>query len=154
MNVKSTVVESKNNNSPNIVFLLTDQLRASTLSIYDEKNIQTPNINGIANEGVVFDNAISNCPVCTPYRSMLLTGKYPQTTGHVVNFVTTRYDEIGWGDIFKKAGYDTAWIGKWHLHKGSFPTIKNSRDFVPQGRSRPRSCGGCARGRCRGSPRR
>lgn len=124
------------NNKPNIVFILADQLRASALSIYDEKNINTPNIDKLAEQGVVYENSISNCPVCTPYRAMLLTGKYPQTTGHIINFVNTRYDEIGWGDIYKKAGYSTGYVGKWHLHTGSFPTVTDAIDFVPEGRSR------------------
>ena len=70
-------------NKPNVVFVIADQLRASSLPIYGEKQIETPNIDRLANEGVVFTNAVSSCPVCTPYRGMLLTGRHPQTTGHV-----------------------------------------------------------------------
>jgi len=122
-------------NQFNIVFVLADQLRASSLPLYGETGISTPNVDRLAEEGVVFTNAVSSCPVCTPYRSMLLTGRYPQTTGHVMNFIRTRHDEIGLGDVFSKAGYSTAWIGKWHLHTGSFPQVEG-RDFVPPGRDR------------------
>ena len=120
---------------PNILFVLTDQLRASSLPVYGEQQIETPHLARLAGEGVTFNNAISSCPVCTPYRSMLLTGRHPQTTGHLVNFVRTRHDEIGIGDAFARAGYRTAWVGKWHLHTGSFPQI-DGPDYVPEGRDR------------------
>ena len=121
---------------PNILFILTDQLRASSLPVYGGDQIQTPHIDRLAREGVTLTNAISTCPVCTPYRSMLLTGRHPQTTGHVMNFVRTRHDEIGIGDVFSRAGYRTAWIGKWHLHTGSFPHVGGGKDYVPEGRDR------------------
>ncbi|MFO7957637.1 MAG: sulfatase [Candidatus Brocadiia bacterium] len=120
---------------PNVVFILADQLRACSLPLYGEDQIETPNIDRLAAEGTTFTNMVSTCPVCTPYRSMLLTGRHPQTTGHVMNFVRTRHDEIGLGDVFARAGYRTAWIGKWHLHTGSFPQVEGP-DFVPEGRDR------------------
>ena len=123
------------NSRPNIVFLFADQLRASSLPIHGENQIETPGIDRLAQEGVTFTNAISSCPVCTPYRSMLLTGRHPQTTGHLINFMRTRHDEIGIGDAFSHAGYRTAWVGKWHLHTGSFPQI-GGPDYVPEGRDR------------------
>jgi arylsulfatase A-like enzyme len=66
---------------------------------------------------------------------MLVTGRHPQTTGMVVNFARIRHDEIGLGDAFGRAGYRTGWIGKWHLHTGSFPQVEGP-DFVPLGRAR------------------
>lgn len=120
---------------PNILFLFADQLRASSLPIYGEDQIDTPNIDRLAREGVTFTNSVATCPVCTPYRSMLLTGRHPQTTGHLINFMRTRHDEIGIGDAFNHAGYHTAWVGKWHLHTGSFPQI-GGPDYVPEGRDR------------------
>ncbi len=120
---------------PNIVFLLVDQLRAMSLPLYGETQIKTPNIDRLASEGMTFDNSISTCPVCTPYRSMLLTSRHPQSTGHIINFVNTRHDEISIANTLKEDGYQTAWIGKWHLHRGSFPAISGP-DFVPEGRDR------------------
>jgi arylsulfatase A-like enzyme len=120
---------------PNVLFILVDQLRASSLPAYGDRQIETPNIDRLAREGTTFENAISTCPVCTPYRSMLVTGRHPQTTGMVVNFARIRHDEIGLGDAFARAGYRTGWIGKWHLHTGSFPQVEG-QDFVPPGRDR------------------
>ena len=88
------------------------EARAKGLPIYGESQIETPHLDRLAREGVVFTNAIATCPVCTPYRAMLLTGRHPQTTGHVINFVRTRHDEISIGDAFSRAGYRAAWIGK------------------------------------------
>jgi arylsulfatase A-like enzyme len=120
---------------PNIVYLFADQLRACDTPPYVEPQAPMPNMARLAEQGVTFTNMISTCPVCTPYRSMLLTGRHPQTTGHLINFVNTRHDEIGLGDAFGRAGYRTGWVGKWHLHRGSFPQI-NGPDFVPEGRDR------------------
>ena len=90
---------------PNIVYLLSDQIRAGSLPVYGETQIETPHIDRLAQEGTVFSNAIATAPVCTPYRAMLLTGRHPQTTGHLINFVRTRHDEIGLGDVFSRNGY-------------------------------------------------
>ena len=120
---------------PNVVFLFADQLRAASVPAYGETQIDTPHLDRLAREGTTFRHMVSTCPVCTPYRAMLLTGRHPQTTGHVVNFLRTRHDEIGLGDAFAHAGYRTAWVGKWHLHTGSFPQI-DGPDFVPEGRDR------------------
>lgn len=121
---------------PNILFVLADQLRASSLPAYGAGQIRTPHIDRLAAEGVKLTNAIATCPVCTPHRSMLLTGRHPQTTGHVINFMRTRHSEIGIGDAFSADGYRTAWIGKWHLHTGSFPHTSKVADYVPEGRDR------------------
>ena len=121
---------------PNVLFILADQLRACSLPVYGESQIDTPHIDRLAGQGVRFTNAVATCPVCTPFRSMLLTGRHPQTTGHVINFVRTRHTEIGIGDVFARAGYRTGWIGKWHLHTGSFPQVRSGHDYVPEGRDR------------------
>ncbi len=120
---------------PNLLFVFADQLRAASVPLYGETQIATPGLDRLAREGVTFTNMVATCPVCTPYRSMLLTGRHPQTTGHVINFMRTRHDEIGLGDAFAAGGYRTAWVGKWHLHTGSFPVI-DGPDFVPEGRDR------------------
>lgn len=124
---------------PNVVVLFPDQLRALSLPLFGEQQIETPNIDRLAADSLVLENAISNCPVCTPARAMLLTGRYPQTTGHLINTTRTRHSEISIGDAFGRAGYKTAWVGKWHLHTGLWPALDRMPqhpDWVPEGRDR------------------
>lgn len=124
---------------PNVVVLFPDQLRALSLPLFGEQQIETPNIDRLAADSLVLENAISNCPVCTPARAMLLTGRYPQTTGHLINTTRTRHSEISIGDAFGRAGYQTAWVGKWHLHTGLWPALDRMPqhpDWVPEGRDR------------------
>ncbi len=122
---------------PNILFVLADQLRAISVPVYGRGGARMPNLERMAAEGVVFTQALSTCPLCTPYRAMLLTGRHPQTTGHVVNFVQTRHDEISVADAFNRAGYRTGWVGKWHLGVGHFPVPHlQGPEYIPQGRDR------------------
>ena len=120
---------------PNVVFILADQLRAASLPLYGESQIDTPHLDRLAAEGVVLDHCISSSPVCTPYRAMLLTGRHPQTTGHIHNWIRTRQTEISIADAFAHAGYRTGWVGKWHLHTGNWPS-NWAPDWVPEGRDR------------------
>ncbi|MEM7097369.1 MAG: sulfatase [Pseudomonadota bacterium] len=124
---------------PNVVVVFPDQLRAQSLPLWGETQIVTPNIDRLAAQGMIFDQAISNCPVCTPARAMLVTGRYPQTTGHLINTTRTRHSEISIADAFAHQGYQTAWVGKWHLHTGLWPALDRMPqhpDWVPQGRDR------------------
>ena len=124
---------------PNVVVLFPDQLRAQSLPLFGETQIDTPHINRLASEGTLLTQAVSNCPVCTPARAMLLTGRYPQTTGHLINTTRTRHSEISIGDAFAHQGYKTAWVGKWHLHTGLWPALDRMPqhpDWVPEGRDR------------------
>ena len=124
---------------PNIVVLLTDQLRATALPLFGERQIETPNIDRLAAEGTLLTESLSTCPVCTPARAMLLTGRHPQTTGHLMNTVRTRHSEISIADAFARRGYRTGWVGKWHLHTGVWPAIDRMPqhpDWVPEGRDR------------------
>jgi hypothetical protein len=104
---------------PNFVFIFDDQLRACDVGFNGGPNVGTPRIDRLASQGVVFTNAISTCPLCTPYRGMLMTGRYPTHTGLVVNAVESNPREYCLANAFRDAGYDTGFIGKWHLAAGS-----------------------------------
>jgi arylsulfatase A-like enzyme len=126
---------------PNVVFLLADQLRAASLPLFGEQQIATPHLDRLAASGLHCTNAISTVPICTPYRAMLLTGRAPSSTGMVGNFIGLRHDEIGIGDAFSAAGYQTAWIGKWHLQAGAWPGPglregAEGASHIPAGRQR------------------
>ena len=120
---------------PNVVYLLADQLRARSLPAYGERQIATPNIDRLVREGIRFTNAVATCPLCAPYRSMLVTGRQPLETGHVINNVRARHDEISIADAFNHAGYRTGWVGKWHLYSGEQPEIVGF-EYIPDGRDR------------------
>ena len=100
---------------PNVVFILTDQWRASALGYSGDPNVKTPNLDQLAGQSVNFVNAVSVCPVCTPYRASLLTGRFPPTTGMILNDIYLPAQELCMAEIYQSAGYRTAYIGKWHL---------------------------------------
>lgn len=108
---------------PNIVFIFVDQLRNQSLGYNGETNITTPNIDKLAQKGCVFNNALSTAPVCTPYRGMLQTGRYPSKTGLFINWVDPDTTLTCLADLFNRGGYETGFIGKWHLNAGFFRRI-------------------------------
>ncbi|MFK8059085.1 MAG: sulfatase [Polaribacter sp.] len=106
---------SKTSKKPNIVYILTDQWRGSALGYAGNPDVKTPNLDAFAKESVNFTNAVSVTPVCTPHRAALLTGKFPTTTGMFVNDLYLPAEEVTMAELFKEAGYNTAYWGKWHL---------------------------------------
>ncbi|OQA39556.1 MAG: Arylsulfatase [Chloroflexi bacterium ADurb.Bin325] len=100
---------------PNIVFVFADQWRGQATGYAGDPNVLTPHIDRLASESLNLRNTISTCPVCTPYRGSLLTGQYPLTHGLFVNDVPLDPDAVTMGKLFARAGYDTAYIGKWHV---------------------------------------
>ena len=101
---------------PNVVFILADQWRAQAFGYAGDQNAQTPAIDALASESVNFRNAVSGFPVCSPYRGSLMTGQYAVKHGLVVNDVPLKPNGSTLGDTFQKAGYETAYIGKWHIY--------------------------------------
>lgn len=100
---------------PNVIWVLTDQMRAQAMSFMGDENVFTPNLDNMATEGVVFKSAISGAPWCCPFRASLLTGLYPHVNG-VTRTPTALDPSIPTITApFKNAGYHTAWVGKWHL---------------------------------------
>lgn len=100
---------------PNVVFLLADQWRAQATGYAGDPNVKTPHLDRLAKESVDFRNAVSVCPVCTPYRAALMTGRYPTSSGMFLNDAGLPDRELCMAEIFKASGYATGYIGKWHL---------------------------------------
>ncbi|NKB19822.1 MAG: sulfatase-like hydrolase/transferase [Alphaproteobacteria bacterium] len=100
---------------PNLIFVFADQLRASSVGYAGQEAVRTPNIDAFAESGAQYANAVSMLPVCGPYRGSLITGRTPTSTGQVINDVKLRTTEVSIAHCFKAAGYDTAYVGKWHL---------------------------------------
>ena len=105
---------------PNIIYVFADQWRRQAVGYANEDAVQTPVIDEFAKESTVFNQAVSVAPLCSPHRSSLLTGKYPYSTGVYTNCkvglnIMLKEEEICIGDVLKKEGYRTGYIGKWHL---------------------------------------
>ena len=100
---------------PNILFVFADQMRAQAAGWMGNEQVGTPNLDRLARHGLVFENAVSCCPVCTPYRASLITGPYPLRHGLLLNDWRLRTDLPTIAKVLKAAGYDTAYVGKWHL---------------------------------------
>ena len=100
---------------PNVVFVFADQWRAQATGYAGDPNARTPHLDTLAGQSVNFRTAVSGCPVCCPYRASLLTGQYPLTHGVFLNDVPLGNRAVSIAQAFGGAGYDTGYIGKWHL---------------------------------------
>ncbi len=100
---------------PNVLLVFADQWRAQACGYAGNRDVQTPNLDRFAGENINVTHAISGCPVCSPYRASLLTGRCPLTHGVFVNDVCLSHDAVSLADAFVDAGYQTAYIGKWHV---------------------------------------
>lgn len=101
---------------PNILLVLADQLRACSVGYAGEEPVLTPHLDALARESAVLATAVSPTPVCTPYRGSLLTGRTALSLGLVLNDIPLRHDEVSLAHAAANEGYETAYIGKWHLN--------------------------------------
>jgi len=120
---------------PNIVVIIADDLGYGDLSSYGARDLQTPNIDRLVAAGMRFDNFYANCPVCSPTRASLLTGRYPDLVGvpgvirtHITSNFGYLAPQAALPKLLKQAGYHTAIVGKWHLGLES-PNTPNERGF-------------------------
>ena len=116
---------------PNIVFYFTDQQRPDTLGCYGQKLDVSPVLDELAKDGVLFENAFTCQPVCGPARACLQTGRYPTETGCYVNGIGLDYDEVTIAKELGKAGYETAYVGKWHLASDFTKKIFYETSYMP-----------------------
>ena len=121
---------------PNIVMYFSDQQRADTCGCYGQKLDITPNLDQLAKEGIKFENAFSAQPVCGPCRAMFQTGKWPTEIGCFRNNIMLPSDVKPLGAYIEEAGYETAYIGKWHLASDGEleqkPTIDHTITAIPK----------------------
>ena len=104
---------------PNIIFYFSDQQRADSAGCYGQKLPVTPNLDKMAEEGTLFENAFTCQPVCGPMRACLQSGVYASQNGCYRNDIALPTDTKGIAHYLTDAGYDTAYIGKWHLASDS-----------------------------------
>ncbi|ARS38685.1 sulfatase [Sphingobacteriaceae bacterium GW460-11-11-14-LB5] len=107
------------NKRPNIIFILSDDHAYQAISAYGNKLIHTPNIDKLAKSGTLFNNAIVSNAICGPSRAAFITGQYSHKNGYKVNDGVLDTNQRFLPQILNENGYQTAWIGKWHL--GSLP---------------------------------
>lgn len=125
---------------PNLVLIMADQWRGDALGCMGKEPVKTPNLDQLASEGVNFTNAISSYPVSSPARAMLMTGMYPHKNKVIGNCnsnnapygVELPQDARCWSDILKENGYQTGYIGKWHLDSPYEPYVNtyNNRGAI------------------------
>lgn len=100
---------------PNVLFVLCDDLRQDALGCYGSKDVKTPHIDRLANEGVLFKNAFCTTSLCSPSRASILSGLYAHAHGVTNNFTEYPATMDSFPQVLKKAGYATAYIGKYHM---------------------------------------
>ena len=100
---------------PNLLFIWTDEQQYFTMKAYGNDIIQTPNLDRLASESLVFKKAYVTQPVCTPDRAAVLTGLYPHTSGCVTNNIPLPIDIKTLPEIIDDPDYHSAYMGKWHL---------------------------------------
>ncbi len=118
--------------APNILFFFSDQQRWDTCGCYGQELDVTPNLDRMAEEGTRFEHAYTCQPVCGPARSSLQTGKYPEATGCWRNNIHLPQDEKTIAHWLTEWGYQTAYVGKWHLASGPEPERNYREDPVPK----------------------
>src|SRR5512140_1710471 len=99
---------------PNVIWIFDDQHRAQALSCMGDVNVNTPNLDALAAQGVNFTSAVSGFPLCCPFRGSLVSGRYPHkcVPGHEYPLPD---GQPTIANVFRDNGYRTAWFGKWHL---------------------------------------
>ena len=100
---------------PNLLFVFSDQHRACSMPGEPFNDAAAPALEALASQGTTFSHCISNYPVCSPYRGILMTGRWPYQTGVIDNSYPLRPSEYSLGEAFRDAGYRTGYVGKWHL---------------------------------------
>ena len=119
----SVVKEENPQSQPNLLFIFPDQFRNAAIGINNQDPVKTPNLDQLAEEGMIVSNAISSYPLCSPYRGMLMTGLLPYNNQILTNSNSQRHqydnswqkDDVSFSDVLVENGYDAGYVGKLHL---------------------------------------
>lgn len=121
---------------PNLLIIIADQWRGQAMGFIGKEKVKTPFIDSFAKKSLVLTQMISNYPVCSPARAMLMTGNYPFKNKVYSNVnsasapfgVELSADAVCWSDVLKKDGYSNGYIGKWHLDSPHPPYVATSNN--------------------------
>jgi len=125
----SAVAATHEKHQPNIVFILSDNQRWDFMGCAGHPFVKTPSMDRLAGEGILFKNAFVTTAICSPSRASFLTGQYAHTHGVKKNITVWNNDNETFLELLKKAGYDTSFIGKWHM-PGKLPRLRGVDQFV------------------------
>lgn len=128
--------QHKESGRPNLIFVITDQLRNDVFGCRGDEMAQTPNIDKFKAESADFINAVAVTPVSAAARASLFTGKYTSSTGMVVNELRLNPNQRAMGHILTEGGYNTSYIGKWHLYGTCSDHHTDECAFIPKGPDR------------------
>jgi arylsulfatase A-like enzyme len=145
VSLAATLSHAKGKKQPNLLFIFPDQMRREAMGFWQKGRFRnalrtksdpvvTPTLDKLAGESIVFTQAVSTCPVCSPYRAMLMSGMYPWQNGVVNNCHETRKDGLrhdieGFTDVLAGAGYDTCYVGKTHWERND-PLFDENQNYV------------------------
>ena len=130
--------------APNILFILVDDMGWRDLACYGHQIHETPHIDRLASQGMRFTDAYAACPICAPSRAAIMTGKLPSRTGYVDNFISEtqgnrlsrssdrqflKLEEFTLAEAFQAGGYQTGFIGKWHLTADNNSRLPTDQGF-------------------------
>jgi len=123
--------------APNLLYLFADQLNVQHCGYAGAAKAVTPNLDGLAQESFDVRQCVASMPVCAAYRASLFTGKYTTSTGMVINELRMNPRHRCLGHVVTEAGYETCYIGKWHLYANQLGHHEEPRNsFVPGGPDR------------------
>jgi len=117
---------------PNVLFLFSDQHRAFSLPGEPFNQALAPNLEAFRDRNCSMDQCVSNYPLCSPYRAILMSGMYSQQNGVMGNQDILNPNVGPLGETFRNAGYHTGYVGKWHIH-GQESISRADEEFIPKG---------------------
>ncbi|WP_196221753.1 sulfatase family protein [Sphingobium sp. CAP-1] len=116
---------------PNILFVIVDEWRAQAFGALGDRNAHTPALDRFRRQSVSFDNAVACLPVCSQSRASFLTGQYPLTNGVYITDVPLKPSGETLAEALVKAGYQTGYIGKWHLYGSPKGRYERRLSYIP-----------------------
>lgn len=122
---------AKTRSRPNVLFVIADEWRSQAFGYAGDTNARTPAIDKFSAESINFENAIAGTSVCCPSRASLMTGQYALTHGVYINDVPLQPKGTALGEAFARAGYDTGYIGKWHLYGSPDGRYGRRLSYIP-----------------------